>query len=258
MMRNLSAAELLKVWERTLDRSSVHQALELLANAFPECSPEQLARLSIGQRDTLLLKLREYLFGTRLESLAACPQCRQQIELIFSTSDIRAEPTLPAIDDPADTTMSLTMEGYKVDFRPPNSTDLIAMEAGITADHTREQLLHQCIQSVARIAENQEEAEILDDIGQLPASLLDTITERMAAADPQADTQLALTCPDCGHTWRAMFDIVSYLMEEIHRWARHMLREIHHLARAYGWREADILAMTPTRRRAYLELLGLS
>lgn len=256
MMRNPSAAELLKVWERTLDRSSVHHALELLATAFPEYTLERLARLSIGQRDTLLLTLREYLFGTRLESLATCPQCRQQIELVFSTSDISTESTLPAIGDPTDVTLSLTMEGYKVDFRLPNSADLAAMEADIAVDHVREQLLHQCIQSVTRIVKNKEE-EVPGDITQLPVSLIDAMAARMAEADPQADTQLALTCPDCGHAWSAVFDIVSYLMEEINRWARHMLREIHHLARAYGWREADILAMAPIRRRAYLELLGL-
>ncbi len=256
MMRNPSAAELLKVWERTLDRSSVHQALELLTAAFPEYTPERLARLSIGRRDALLLKLREHLFGTRLESLATCPQCRQQIGLVFSTSDISTESALPAVGDPADTILSLAMEGYKVDFRLPNSIDFAMMEMH-AADHARAQLLHQCIQSVTRIAENPEEAEILHDTAQLPVSLLDTIAERMAEADPQADTQLVLTCPDCGHAWSAVFDIVSYLMEEINRWARHMLREIHHLARAYGWREADILAMAPTRRRAYLELLGL-
>lgn len=255
MMRNLSATELLKVWERTLDRSSVHQALELLAAAFPEYTPERLARLSIGRRDALLLKLREHLFGMRLESLAACPQCQQQIELVFSTSDIRAEQTLPGIDDPADVTLSLTMEGYKVDFRLPNSADLAAMEADTAVDHVREQLLHQCIQSVTRIVKNKE--EVPGDITQLPTSLINAMAARMAEADPQADTKLALTCPDCGHAWSAVFDIVSYLMEEIHRWARHMLREIHHLARSYGWRETDILAMTPTRRRAYLELLGL-
>jgi hypothetical protein len=30
--------------------------------------------------------------------------------------------------------------------------------------------------------------------------------------------------------------------------------EVDALARAYGWREADILALSPARRAAYLEL----
>jgi hypothetical protein len=34
-----------------------------------------------------------------------------------------------------------------------------------------------------------------------------------------------------------------------------VLREVHILASAYGWREDDILAMSPARRRIYLEML---
>jgi hypothetical protein len=33
------------------------------------------------------------------------------------------------------------------------------------------------------------------------------------------------------------------------------VREVHLLASAYGWRESDILAMTPWRRQLYLELV---
>ena len=78
----------------------------------------------------------------------------------------------------------------------------------------------------------------------------------MAAADPQADVELALSCPACGHAWPAAFDIASFLWTEVDAWARVLLHEIHALASAYGWREADILALSPRRRRAYLELIG--
>jgi hypothetical protein len=256
-MHNLSANELLKVWEQTHNHLPVHQVLGLLTVAFPEYTAEQLARLSIGQRDALLLILREHLFGSQLNSVAVCPQCQQQIELVFSTKDIRVGSIPCEVNDSSDTMMSLTMEDYKVIFRLPNSNDLASIETCTTQEHARERLLQQCIQSVTRVIEGNNKEEILNDINQLPMKLIDVIAERMAEADPQADTRLALTCPDCSHAWSATFDIVPYLMEEIHRWAKHMLREIHNLARAYGWREADILAMSPTRRRAYLELLGL-
>ena len=35
--------------------------------------------------------------------------------------------------------------------------------------------------------------------------------------------------------------------------AQRLLMEVHLLARAYGWREADILGMSPARRNAYLQ-----
>jgi hypothetical protein len=53
-----------------------------------------------------------------------------------------------------------------------------------------------------------------------------------------------------------MFDIVPYLWTEINAWAMRLLREIHSLATAYGWREADILAMSAVRRHWYLEMIG--
>jgi len=85
---------------------------------------------------------------------------------------------------------------------------------------------------------------------------LQAVADRMAAADPQGDVELALTCPACGHAWPAAFDIASFFWTEVDAWARVLLHEIHALASAYGWREVDILALTPWRRRAYLELIG--
>jgi hypothetical protein len=34
------------------------------------------------------------------------------------------------------------------------------------------------------------------------------------------------------------------------------LLEVHQLARAYGWSERETLALTPRRRRRYLELVS--
>ena len=254
-MHNLSAAELLTVWERTLGQSPVQQALVLLTAAYPEHDPEQLAQCSIGQRDAYLLTLRERLFGAQLNSMTACPQCQQRIELAFTVSDIRVE---PALTDPIPTVgevMTLMMEGYRVYFRLPNSLDLASIAACRDVNQARQYLLRRCLQSVVCTEAEKHDEEAQDPISSLPMTLVDAIAERMAQADAQADTRLALSCPECHHEWSVTFDIATYLREEIQHWARHLLREVHSLARAYGWREADILAMTPTRRQAYLELL---
>ena len=39
-------------------------------------------------------------------------------------------------------------------------------------------------------------------------------------------------------------------------WVGRTLTEVHQLARAYGWSEAEILAMSGWRRRWYLEAAG--
>ena len=63
-----------------------------------------------------------------------------------------------------------------------------------------------------------------------------------------------LSCPACAGAWSATFDIAGFLWKEIHAWAKTALRGVHVLARAYGWRESDVLALSPTRRQIYLEL----
>ena len=256
-MRDLSAAELLTVWDHMLGQSPTRQALVLLAAVYPDHSMEQLAQWSVGRRDVCLFALRERLFGTQLNGVTVCPQCQQRIELAFNVSDIRVEPMTTNPIVPVDEVMTLTAEGYRVHFRLPNTLDLEAVETSPDLNQMQEQLLHRCLTSVVWEGAERGDGEPTDKVTQLPTTLVEAIAERMAEADAQADTRLALTCPNCSHEWFGTFDIASYLIGEIHRWAKHVLRDIHSLARAYGWREADILAMTPRRRRAYLELLEM-
>ena len=118
-MRTLSALELLNVWERGLTQQPIQRALGLLAAACPETPPDALTKLSIGQRDGRLLMLREWTFGPQLVSLATCPRCGERLELTFKVSDIRVEPEA----EPAEA-LSLSIAGYEVRFRLPDSLDL--------------------------------------------------------------------------------------------------------------------------------------
>ena len=99
-------------------------------------------------------------------------------------------------------------------------------------------------------------AGVAHDGARLPESVVAALVAAMAAADPLADIRLGLICPACGHAWQVLFDIVTFFWSEIDAWARRTLREVHALARAYGWREAEILALTARRRQHYLEILA--
>ena len=52
------------------------------------------------------------------------------------------------------------------------------------------------------------------------------------------------------------FDIVSFFWSELTAWSIRILDHVHRLASAYGWSEADILTMTPSRREMYLARIG--
>ena len=92
----------------------------------------------------------------------------------------------------------------------------------------------------------------------LPDDLLAALAAEMSARDPQAEVLLDLTCPACGARWQTVFDIAAYFWAELTAEAKRLLREVDALARAYGWCEADILALSPRRRQAYLELVWTS
>ena len=243
-MRALSVPELLDVWERGNVQSSVHRALLLLSAACPEASADSLTKLSICERDARLLTLRGWTFGAQLIGIATCPDCHERLELTFDVADIQVTPESGPSGE-----LTIDASGYAVRFRLPNSLDMDAIADHKDVDVAREELLESCLLSVHHDGE-----EISTD--HLPASLTEAIVERMAEADSGADVQLALSCPSCRHQWHATFDIVSFFWSEINAWAYHRLREVHALASAYGWREADILAMSPWRRQFYLEGVG--
>ena len=240
-MQPLTAAQLFTAWDQGTDQPPVQRALLLLAAACPGESVNDLACLSIGERDARLLTLREWTFGAELASVTDCPACREALEMSFRTGDIRAAPAQ------AGSSLSLTLDGYQVAYRLPNTLDLIAARQPGAQDG-RQVLLERCLTQVVY----QEQAVAA---ARLPAGVLDEVIAAMEAADPQADVSLKLVCPACQHTWQAQFDILAYFWSEIEAWAYRTVQEIHRLALAYGWSEAEILALSPRRRQLYLKMV---
>lgn len=240
-LRALSAAELLDAWDRGLRLTRGHRALALLGAASPAPSPETLAQLSIGERDARLLTLREWTFGPRLAGTAECPRCREPLEFVFDVADVRQPP------GSAPTELVMTSGEFVVQYRLPNSFDLAAITDCSDVAAAREALVQRCI-AAAQLQ------GVACAVNRLPAAVVDAVAEHMSRTDPQADVLLALTCPACGHQWQSVFDIAAFFWDEVHAWARRTLREVHALASAYGWREADVLALSPRRRQLYLEM----
>jgi hypothetical protein len=254
-MQAPSASELLEVWERARAQPVATQALMLLEAASPDSRGEELSKLSVGRRDGRLLALREALFGARLTGITACPQCGQQLELGIHVSELRApgQRTTGQHDGPE--TLSVRHGRYVATFRLPNSEDLAALGERAVSNSEKEaisDLLSLCLIELRRNGRRQKQ----DGPLAMPCELIEAIAAEMEKADPQANVQLKLSCADCGHQWLSAFDIVSFLWNEIDNWARRVIHEVCVLASAFGWREAEILAMSAQRRQMYLQLLG--
>jgi hypothetical protein len=227
-MHELSASEILDVWERGRRRTLPERALDLLTVGGYPRQPELLA---VGDRDALLVELRERTFGPSLSAVVPCPSCGELLEIELAGGDLRG-------DAAATDFLELTPAGRPVRFRLPTAGDLVAIAGAPDVEEGRRMLLERCVD------------------GELSAELEDSVVARMAEADPGAWIELALECPGCGHAWTAPFDIVSFLWTELDACARRLMGDVHALASAYGWRESDVLALSPARREAYLELVG--
>ncbi|MGH8474295.1 MAG: hypothetical protein ACRER2_00740 [Methylococcales bacterium] len=243
-MQNLSAADLLNVWEQGLDRSPLQRALIVLAAALPEMTPDAIAEFSIGARDLCLLRVRERLFGSRLVNNAVCPRCSGRIEWEQDIADfVVASDYLPAA-----TRLSLEHDAYRLDFRLPNSIDMAEIESVADTEVALRRLLKRCVLSVER-----EGARC--DVAQLPEPVVQALGRRIEELDPQAEIRINLSCPDCSHRWDVFFDIAGFLWAEIKEWAERTLHSVHKLAGAYGWTEREILGLSPVRRQLYLGMV---
>ncbi len=245
-MEALTVPELLDAWEQGLGRPQFERALVLLAASTDE-GADALSRLSIGRRDALLLSLRELTFGPRLTSVSACPACGERMEATFDVAGLRVA---PEGDDEQREAFELSVNGYQIHFRLPDSLDQAALSACVAdVGAARDLLLRRCLLTVTHKGE-EEGAE------KLPQDVLEMIARRMEEMDPQADVRLGLSCELCAHAWEEAFDISSFFCAELDAWANRLLTETHTLARAYGWRESDILMMSAARRQFYLNLVS--
>jgi hypothetical protein len=199
--------------------------------------------LPVGRRDGLLLELQQAWFGPTLEALTQCPQCGEQLEMNLRVADLRV-PGLADVTD-ANAVVSITFDDYCVRGRLPDSRDLAAAARAVDLNGARQTLIQSCVldascQSVTLSAQ------------ELPDAVLEQLGKAMYAADPQANTELALQCPACVHHWSEPFDIGSYLLASLEHWVERCLDQVHVLAQAYGWSEAQILALSPARRASYI------
>ncbi len=245
-MASFSDQDILQIWETGQFQHPLDRAISVLGRACPEMERTALVALTIGQRDQLLFRLREQTFGPDLTGIAACPQCGERLEFTVTTAEILG---LAGPDDAAvGSGLDLSEEEWELAFRLPDSVDLAAAAETGDMETGRALLAQRCVLSVSRNGASA-------SVGELPDAIIGKLAAHMAELDPIADVQLDFDCLSCGAAWQQDFDIVSFFWAEMAARAKRLMHEVHALARAYGWREGDILSMGTARRRHYLEMV---
>jgi hypothetical protein len=230
-MRTLSSADFLDLWERGFRLHPLDQGLLALSAALPETPYASLADWPLGRRNRALAELRCSSFGPGLQGWVSCTRCGERLEVQLDGR------VLMKHDADSET---IVVNGRS--FRLPTSRDLARAARESNPRLAAVRLLESC--SLEKGASPTWSEEDLEDVG-----------ERMALADPMAETRLALHCPQCGNEWDETLDLTTFLWSEIEARAKRILMEIHSLASAYGWTEKEILSLSEPRRAFYLEMV---
>lgn len=233
-MHALPGSEMLSLWERGAGRHALDRSALLAAAARPDWPAEDIADLPLGAINASLLQLRMACFGPRIDGHADCPACGERLALALDVHELlgaACEHEAPG------STRGIEVAGLHV--RAPTLRDLAAVAH--EADAARALLTH---------------CTLAGDASQLDDAALQAVEQGLDALDPHADLALALQCVACGHADLVQLDAGQLMWDELEAQALRLLREVHLLASAYGWSEAQILALTPARRASYLAMTG--
>ncbi|MPV37308.1 hypothetical protein [Georgenia subflava] len=225
-MSALREAELLHAWERGAAAPPAARGARLLDAAEQATLAEVAHRAAAVYAET---------FSAAAEVLLTC-RCGETLELSLDLATLAGpaprpeERTVPGVDG------DLTVRALRVG-------DLVA--SATAADPVTELLAR----TVTRAGLTAAPTTLA------PAELeaVDDAARDLAGA---AAITVRTTCPSCHDLLTAGVDVLALLWEAVDRRARTLLVQVVTLAAALGWSEADVLALTPQRRRAYLELVG--
>jgi hypothetical protein len=236
-MRSFAPGDILMLFDQGVALHAIDRALLMLRRALPEAESQELVRLPLGERDRLLLKVRQDNFGDGLDAYAYCPRCRELLEFSLSCAALLAETQ----ESESRAKKAVDIDGVYFELRSPDSVDAAAVAAGSSVEAGVDILLARCVHS-----------DTADNA--VTSMQRAAIAAELAALDPAAEILLDLSCVSCGHTWQMVFDIGHFLWSEVRARARRLLQEVDVLARSYHWSETEILSLSEGRRALYLEM----
>jgi hypothetical protein len=242
MARPMQGEALLAAWERGAELSGSLRAAALLAAG---CGLDEgaAAALDVPRRDAALLAIRKLSFGATLHGFAACEACAERLEFTLSVADLVGQ-----IDAAAGAAGTLRYGDWSLvcRFATIADIDVASREAELAA--ARAVLLARCVSAM-------DASGRVVAFADLPADVREAGELRLVAMHEAAELSVLLPCAACGVTQDVALDPAEFLWQETRHAARRLLADVHELAWAYGWREGDIVAMSPARRAAYLALV---
>jgi hypothetical protein len=273
VVRPLTGADEATVADLPAGASSAERVTALLAAAVPRIglveplAPAEARRLTVGDRERLLLAVHAVSFGGRLAAVARCPVggCGALMELDVAVDDVAAvgapsdvapggwTPPAVAADGAPEHELETVVAGQavRVRFRLPSGADQesVARPGPPDLRAAGDAILRRTIRSVTSL--DHLPLDVDDVLDGLRAPLADAFLR----LDPLTEMACALVCPECGAPSTASLDAAAFVLGQLAH-ADSIFLDVDRIARCYHWSETDILALPVARRRRYLGLIA--
>jgi hypothetical protein len=242
---SMGTHEVLELWERGVGLDPLERAVTLAAAIPPVHPPDDVVTWPLGVRDARLVELQRALGESSFEVVTTCSACGEDIEFGVDAAALLASADAASVPEP------VRVEGWEVTWRLVATADLQAAKHAIDAESADAVLVDRCIlQAVRSGSAEPASAENAPPSDGVRAA----VAEAMAASDPLAEVLVDLACPGCSGEVVADVVIADLVWAEVASRAARLLGEVAVLARAYGWTEPEVLALSDSRREAYLRL----
>lgn len=196
---------------------------------------EQVRSVSAAGREWLLQQSAlQFFHGTNWFE-ASCTACGERFDFELPLAAVPRGPAGRGFPE----VKVRTSRGIR-HFEAPNGHHEEAMAAQRDGDPRR---TFATLCSLADEAANDTELFVEDDLQRIDAAL--------EAISPDIADGVDVVCPSCGEPTRIRIDALTFAFPR----SESILREVHVIASAYRWSEADILALPSQRRRAYAALI---
>ncbi|GAC1382497.1 MAG: hypothetical protein NVSMB48_13220 [Marmoricola sp.] len=218
------AADLLST-HASAERATLPERALLLAALA--CGQEIDDTEPIGRTLARILPLHREFAGPDLVGTVVCPDCGATAEFALPIDALVALGT--HID--ANAYSSAT-------WRPVSYSDLVAAAKAPSAEAAVAAVLDRCAPGNPQLEGEERRA----------------LVEMLSTADPLAEVEATLQCPECDRELNAAVEIADFVWSTVDAEATRLMIEVDALARRYAWSEADIVRMPASRRSRYLAL----
>jgi hypothetical protein len=210
---------------------------------------EAIRELAVGDRASLLLHLRKLMLGDKMQCEVMCTACREAMSLELTVSSL-----LQYAEDCPKEEYSAKIDGFDLKLRPVNGNDQEGMLL-LSLEKNKPNTKDTTLEFADYIARNC----IVSSTPTLPEYLspefIIQVSSKLEDIDPLAHIVLFMTCPSCNHCFKTTFLPEDYIFMEMFTGLAQLEQEIHLLAFYYHWSKKEIMSISTSERKRYVELI---